>query len=266
MMKKNKETIKFAWTLLCLFLFALLFFLVYIWAFISIEFLHPQELNAWLLKDPDNYYSTFFEKDLQVRNSENTETYKKNLEKCVSYPTLLQKCKLYWAVFECNRFFKQQKEQYGEVIMGCVMDDLMQLPWTFGIIENEDYEGGLPHTRKHVIILQSNIINVYNHKQLTELCIHEKIHVYQKMYPDETQQYIDNHYEKVKKREEQDNIRANPDIDEWIYMDKTTGEILKCNYREDAKKIVDVVDSNQMREHPMEKMAVAFEKKYNEKK
>ena len=262
-MKKNKEIINIAWTFLCLLVLALLFFLLYIWVFISIEFLHPHELKQWLLNDPDNYYSTFFEKDLQVRNSENTETYKKTIENSVSYPMLLQKCKLYWAVFECNCFFKQQKQQHGDVIMGCVMEDLISLPWTFGIIENNQYEGGLPHTRNHVIILQSNIIDAHSHAELSALCIHEKIHVYQKMYPHETQVYIDEHYEKVKKREEQDNIRANPDIDEWIYMDKTTGEILITIYRENAKKIIDVVDGNQMREHPMEKMAVEFEKQYS---
>ena len=52
-------------------------------------------------------------------------------------------------------------------------------------------------------------------------------------------------------------IRANPDLDDWIYKDKITGFIYKCEYTsKEPQNILDVKNTDQLLEHPFEKMAV----------
>lgn len=58
-------------------------------------------------------------------------------------------------------------------------------------------------------------------------------------------------FTKIKKREEIDRIRANPDIDKWIYKN------FKSVYVKNPKTIEDVKGKN---EHPFEKMAEQIEK------
>jgi len=92
--------------------------------------------------------------------------------------------------------------------------------------------------------------------------IHEKIHVYQKKYPDKINNFlIKYNFTKYKKRTVEDNTRANPDIDEWIYANDKN-ELFKAVYINNPKTIEDVnyySGSGQSYEHPFEKMAIEIE-------
>ena len=56
-------------------------------------------------------------------------------------------------------------------------------------------------------------------------------------------------FTRIKKREEKDRIRANPDIDQWVYKN------YKSVYLKNPKTIEDVKGD----EHPFEKMAEIIE-------
>jgi hypothetical protein len=87
--------------------------------------------------------------------------------------------------------------------------------------------------------------------------------LYQKIYHDDIQKYIrNNNFVKHKKRSSYDNIRANPDLDTWIYKDKNDN-LYKAVYNNKAQTVEDITYfpiDNQSHEHPYEKMAIEMEK------
>ena len=99
------------------------------------------------------------------------------------------------------------------------------------------YEDGLPHTRgwgpnaanKPSVIFLPTAFLVWNQYVRVETLIHEKIHVYQRFYPQDiafimSQPFNDRgqtrwfaEIQKRKDRPEDSNVRSNPDVDEWMY-------------------------------------------------
>lgn len=64
-----------------------------------------------------------------------------------------------------------------------------QVPWKVAILRGEPIpEGGWPHTVGDIIIIPSTLCQpgVHNLDDLARIMIHEKIHVYQRMFPAET--------------------------------------------------------------------------------
>jgi hypothetical protein len=119
----------------------------------------------------------------------------------------------------------------------------------------------LPHTRKYIIILPIEKINLKTTKQLCELLCHEKVHVYQKKYKDNINQYLKkNDISILKIREEKDMVRANPDLDNYIYKNNNIIYSAKYNSTKPSS-IVDIEynDGTQSSEHPFEKMAIDIE-------
>ena len=116
---------------------------------------------------------------------------------------------------------------------------------------------GLPHTVDHIMIIPIEIVRTFSDERLTRTLIHEKVHIYQKMYPQDVDKYIDSKsFIKVRKRTESDRIRANPDIDDWIYMNKEENRIYSSIYVENPKSITDTTTRDQRYEHPFEQMAI----------
>ena len=71
-------------------------------------------------------------------------------------------------------------------------------------------------------------------------------------------------FKKIKKRDEYDNIRANPDLDNYIYQD-SDNNTYKAQYNKNVLSVEDIVyypKNNQMYVHPFEKMAIEIENKY----
>jgi len=88
---------------------------------------------------------------------------------------------------------------------------------------------------------------------LTKTLIHEKIHVYQKLFPEDTKKHFTSKGLYVAaKRDVNDNIRANPDSDEYIYKDGK-GTLYALDYISDPKHIEDVNKNGE--DHPNEEMA-----------
>jgi hypothetical protein len=142
------------------------------------------------------------------------------------------------------------------------------IKWNIGFIDGYEYEYGLPHTRNNTIILPINSLSFsfINKNKLIKTLIHEKIHVYQKMYPDDIKIYLEkNNYTKYKHRNEFNNIRANPDLDDYIYS--KSGKIMKAEYISNPEKINDIIIEpiNSFEyEHPFEYMAYSIENIINQ--
>jgi hypothetical protein len=135
-------------------------------------------------------------------------------------------------------------------------DALAELPWVFAKIEGTAYEDGLPHTRApNVIFLASGTLRSKN-ASLKRTLLHEKIHVYQRAYPEKTAALVrDAGYVNTGKRRNTVPLaRANPDLDEWIYEDEAAKPMISV-YQNDGPASVSDVHGAPQHEHPYEAMA-----------
>jgi hypothetical protein len=220
-------------------------------------FLTREELLKFLLNDSDNFYSKLKPVDLSVRNVEDVDEYKKLLYNAADEFTIDEMRKLKIAMEECDHYL-QRINKPGFNGFKC-----KNIPWKIGCIVGKEYEAGLPHTRGEVIIFPRYKLE-QNERMYTRTLIHERIHIYQKRYPDHIQQYLKHNGYTRYKPINRSKTRANPDIDEWTYTDKE-GNVMSAEYKKDAKSLRDVTFSPKNTseyEHPLEKMAIDLSRGY----
>jgi hypothetical protein len=150
----------------------------------NIVLLDSNKLFKILKDNEDNYYNKFYEIDFKMRNVNNIEEYIRKIEKSVDDFTDIEKMKIEECIYQANLKLSKIKLSWFNG------DKSLKLPWIIGCIKGKMYENGLPHTRGNIIILNKENINKYNNKRLTELLIHEKIHIYQKYYHNDVLKYL----------------------------------------------------------------------------
>ncbi|NDD31695.1 MAG: hypothetical protein EB084_25885 [Proteobacteria bacterium] len=132
---------------------------------------------------------------------------------------------------------------------------LAPIPWVFAKTRDRVYENGLPHTRGSVIFLCPDT-TPEDDDALTNLLVHEKVHVFQRLAPDYTDAYIRARgYERTRTRraDYSELVRSNPDLDEWVYTDADEGPIAALYTSATPASITDVDMTGH--EHPFEAMA-----------
>lgn len=223
----------------------------------NLKILSKKELTDIITNDYDGYYKTFTDNDLQVRNVSNIKEYKSIIKTSVCIPKSNQINKIQKSVklsdTKIQKLIKENNGDYQHVDL----NKLYNIKWKIGFICNNNYENGLPHTRGDVIILPLWMIYNLSISEISSTLIHEKVHVYQKTFKNETQEYLDkNNFKKIKTRDESDNIRANPDMNDGVYSDGRM--IYSAKYLENPESITDVrlYKNSQIYEHPFEKMAI----------
>jgi hypothetical protein len=225
----------------------------------NISFIKKKDLLIILLEDKDNYYKKFYKNDFKARNIKTLDEYYKNIAYSVSDADNYIQEKVINAISKADDFFGKVYYDYFD---GKICN---KITWKIGFIKNKLYESGLPHTRNDIIILNIDTIKYNSIYNLTKTLIHEKVHIYQKKYPNKVNKYIlFYNFKKIKKREEYDNIRANPDLDDYIYQDKYNNTY-KAFYNKNVLSVEDIIyypENNQKFEHPFEKMAIEIEKEY----
>lgn len=225
----------------------------------NIKLLSKEDVTNILINDHDNYYKTFYEIDLKMRNVNSINEYIELIKKTSCDMNEIQKKKIRKCINKANERLKKIKFDWFDG------EKAVYIPWKIGCIQDKFYENGLPHTRSDVIIISKKNIDNYDNDKLTNTLIHEKVHIYQKKYKYDVKKYLDeNKFKPIKYRDDDDNIRANPDLDNIVYSD-SNNNIYKANYLQNCKSIEDVVYSphnSQSYEHPFEKMAIYIEK-YN---
>ena len=244
-------------TIYLLFLFINSNFNIEYFSSINIHYLDKNELLNILIKNNDNYYNRFDKYDLLARGINSIEEYTtNNITNSTIDLSIKQKNKLNKSIEFANKKLKEIN------IYGFDGNKCANLPWKIGGITGKKYENGLPHTRNDIIILPELKINNKNIEDLARLLIHEKVHIYQKIYKDDIEKYLeDNNIKLLKKRNENDMIRSNPDLDNYIYYDDKLVYMAKYNSK-NPKSIEDVTynyNGTQKSEHPFEKMAIEIE-------
>ena len=212
----------------------------------NIVFLDKNQLSSFLIKDPDNYYQSFTKQDMQVRKINSVSDYYSIIERSVGEFTPQQKESISKCAIMADNFFKNIRYDWFHGYKAT------KISWVFGCVNEKMYEEGLPHTRLNVIILPSALVSDIPNNSLVSLLIHEKVHVYQKCFPEDIEKYyVVNHMSLVGTRANNDNIRANPDATSSIYASNNT--VYALEYNPQPKSIGDTREGGE--DHPNEKMA-----------
>lgn len=223
----------------------------------NIIFLDSNSLYKILSNENDDYYKSFFSLDFKTRNIKNITEYLDFIKLSVDNFDDADKKKIEKCINTTNTYFEKINLEWfnGE--------NANKIPWKIGCVKGKLYENGLPHTRYDTIIISKENLKDYTEKKLTDTLIHEKVHLYQRIYKNDTLLYLkQNNFVKFKKRSDNDNIRSNPDLDGWIYKD-FENNIYQAKYNENPKSIEDIKympTNSQSCEHPYEKMAIFIER------
>lgn len=223
----------------------------------NLKILSKEELKDIIINDYDNYYKTFTNNDLQVRNVTSVKEYKSIIKNSVCTPKSNEINKIKKSVKLADNKIKKLMKYNNGYYDNVDLNKLYNIKWNIGFICNNNYENGLPHTRGDVIVFPLEMVYNLNVSKISSTLIHEKVHVYQKTFKNETEEYLEkNNFKKIKTIDESDNIRANPDMDDGVYTDGRM--IYSAKYLENPKNIRDVrlYKNSQVYEHPFEKMAI----------
>jgi len=216
----------------------------------KIIFLSKNELENILISDIDNFYDKFKKIDYKVRKINNISEYSSNIKNSVSDFTENEKKKIVEIVKNIERKFTNINLPW---LNGQKFNNI---PWKIGLVKGYEYENGLPHTRNEYIIINRDHLGRHS---FFNTMIHEKVHVYQKMFPEDVNIFLNTHnFKKIRKVNENDMIRVNMDIDDWIYSDENGNEY-KAVFNKNPVDIQDVrftPCNSQLCEHPFEKMAI----------
>jgi len=132
---------------------------------------------------------------------------------------------------------------------------LGQIEWQFAKTLHPYFCDGLPLTRADIIFLTDKVVAQYPLKELAQILVHEKVHVWERKYPEEMQGWLERH-QFVRMYREVDDVmlRLNPDTDGWVYMDKYQ-KVRGIKFRSATPRDLHDVDYDQKLEHPYEVLA-----------
>lgn len=195
----------------------------------NIHFLSADETRDIISSNSDGYFERFTQNDLRARTQQSASSlgnYLVNLEQYIkgfncgdfteSNKALITEC-----VDEIETIVIKDPPQSGGVDW-VDSDKFHAIPWKIGLIEDDSYEYGLPHTRVDTILIPKRALIRNDRKDFINTLIHEKLHVYQKLYPADFQKYLDHHgFVKYARYGSLRDIAANPDTDEYVYAKKS---------------------------------------------
>lgn len=133
-----------------------------------------------------------------------------------------------------------------------------QIKWKFAKLRL-NIENGFPHTLGDTIFLPETFFLVRTHKEQIETIVHEKVHIFQRTFPFQTNALILRYWgcRVSTRRDVYPRIRANPDLNGLQYS--RNNEICYKEYNKEPSSVADAHDSkgciNSDYEHPYEKMA-----------
>ena len=212
----------------------------------DISFVEEKEAKDFIEKDYDKYVQHFSIQDLRARKVKTiTEYIEKSSEDIIPF-TEEQKNIIISSVKYANQYLKQHPLIQFEYFRNT--------PWQF-ILTNGFYEQGLPHTRGAYIFLSKSFFSLSTEAQINTL-IHEKIHLFQRFYKELVKKDLEKEdYKEYCLRKEYPGIRANPDVDEYIYYHPSK-YLMVATYKSDyPENIQDILETSVHKEHPYEEFA-----------
>lgn len=230
----------------------------------KITFLTAHETAKFIMLDPDNYMHHLNLWDLIARQVSLEIDYRRRSAAASIDFSDDQKSRLAKAACKADAFFASYRGDPNQTNDYVTVSGktIAEIPWVFALTDGKAYEDGMPHTRANIIFLSTEIDETP--KNLFKLLIHEKVHLYQRLYPNQTNAYLANNgFIQWKLRQGIPRMRSNPDLNPWVYIENSSSKPLMALYSSDKpKNISDVITAynNITYEHPYELMAYTIEK------
>jgi len=202
-------------------------------------YMTAEETIIFIRKDPDNYVKNLSKYDIVARNMKNSQDYIDNI------------------INQCYNFSERDMIKINKcsAIAKNYFDNGYK--WKFALV-GDIYEEGMPHTRTDIIFLSPKIVS-YDEDELTKILIHESVHIYQR-YNNMNKYLEENRYKISRRRDSELFVRANPDLDEYIYIDRNGNELFYKYKSSMPSGINDVIPT--VNEHPFEVMAYKIAEDY----
>lgn len=136
---------------------------------------------------------------------------------------------------------------------------LAEIPWRIRLFDGDRVENGYPHTHGSYVIMPSSMV-VADSRQLVSTLLHEKVHLFQRLYPAETNHLITRYmgFSIASLANKHANLRTNPDLNQLIYK-YPDERLLLPTYTDNAISLSDIQDKN---DHPFEIMAYSIQEMY----
>jgi len=219
--------------------------------------------------DDSNYFDRMNNINLLVRNVNSIPAYIKLYKDSVKDFSENEKIILTELCNSVDKYIRKSKK-------------ILNIEWKFAKVSS-DIENGWPHTLGDVIILSPDFFIIKSPTQQLTTLLHEKIHVYQRLFPIETNKLFEKwNFKPALKFDNVQMARNNPDINDLVYAkddkifvqlynSKTPNDIGDSQpyiYNEDDKdhpinisqKDLDISKMASQYEHPNEIMATVIPK------
>ena len=182
-------------------------------------FMSRDETANFFISDRDNYVKNMTSLDINALKSISKDDY---LNKSISDAddfTNEEKRILTRACGEADDFFRSFNK-----IPNINFKNIADIKWVLSKTEGKWYEGGYPHTREDIIFITPDVIH---HYEIVRIMVHEKMHVFERLFPNEMKVWMDSEgYKPYKKFSDYSMRRSNPDLDGIVYLDKNGNETI----------------------------------------
>lgn len=209
----------------------------------NVTFMTKQQTQDFMKEDKDKYINSMSIVDLYARGTSTPEQY---IQKASNMSMDFSK-------YEKNRIESIVNNiRYVDLSkFGIDMNKWNSIPYIFAKC---NYEEQYPHTRDNIIVLNDKTIN-RSDDELLNTIVHEKVHVYQKKYPEDIYRYLDAiGFKKIADRSSYPLARSNPDSDNIIYRGPD-GTIHLGEYNSSTPSGIWDINTTAEGEHPFEMMA-----------
>ena len=223
------------------------------------------EIINFIIKDNDNYLKNLSNPDLRARQVSNYKEYINKIVKEQTESTKTLNIKdyliLFFACLRADYYFYNLKH---ELIPN--NNYIYKILWKFAFIKSDSYENKYPHTREDIIFIHidilKNIKSFNKYYDFVALLIHEKLHIYQRYNNIIIDNILQsNGFERKHNRIFFRLIRANPDLNDWVYTDKNKHLMMTIYSSANPNNIDDVITKGDY-EHPYEMISYIIDNKY----
>ena len=226
----------------------------------KVYFMNKDEVINFFKNDPDDYTKNLSNLDIIALKSSSKDDYKNKSISDVMDFTFRDKKILKDACRDADNFLSTFD---GKGIPNINFKKIAQMKWKLAKTNGKWYEAGYPHTRQDIIFITPDVIN---HKEVVRIMIHEKIHVFERLFPNEILGWMKSEgYTPYKQFKEYPMGRSNPDLNGIVYKDKYGNETIALFKNNNPKGIDDSYypgGKDWKFEHPYETLAYKVDYAY----
>lgn len=221
-----------------------------------IRFLDKQETTHFFKSDKDDYIKKLTPFDIKAQKSKSKKDYQNKIIESADSFTLEERLRI-------EKACKRADDALERInIPGFDGIKASNLDWNLALTRGRKYEDGLPHTRLDTIFL-SELVLLSSDDQIAKTMLHEKVHVYERLFPEDIEIWMRSQgYKPYKKWSDFKIARSNPDINEWSYLDPNGKPMVVLYKTHNPNSIHEVKYSGEQdpsNEHPYETLAYTLE-------